>query len=223
MQHTFLPNDIYLTVGKIIDQSLRFKSSINSLCYSSKFNNKKRLLALILKTLSFKIILDKLINDIPIVINTYRISRGVLYAVIYEHAFGKGHRNKFWRQLLQPFDKKIKAYIKAYMSEHKFTTKRSISKKMIKNPRFIRINTQKVSINDAIQNFISMGYKLVEMSFLNYTDFLKTEKALGKDEFIIDPLFKNLLSFHQSTDFHACAMAKNGQIILQDKVFAYLL
>ncbi|XP_056633844.1 28S rRNA (cytosine-C(5))-methyltransferase [Diorhabda sublineata] len=85
-------------------------------------------------------------------------------------------------------------------------------------PRYVRVNTLKCSLNEAIEGFRDEGWILSQyLDKSNYEGYLEKIKSLNNDEFVIDIHVSNLLVFPSGTEFYKHPAYKNGTIILQDK------
>lgn len=86
-------------------------------------------------------------------------------------------------------------------------------------PRYVRVNTLKITLNDAIEKFQDDGWTLVKFFQKdNYTEFINQITKLEENEFMVDIHIPNLLIFPTGTTFYNHPAYKNGSIILQDKV-----
>ncbi|KII63647.1 putative 28S rRNA (cytosine-C(5))-methyltransferase [Thelohanellus kitauei] len=191
-------NDIYLTVGHLIDESLSKKISVKALCYGSIYKDKKMLLALLVKTLSYKSFIDELIVNIGNF--DKKVSYGVWMVLIYEQLFGRGHRNYYWRNLIKPHLAQMKHFMARYMKEKNIKHKKDIC---IKCSPGMAENHHR--------------FEFVTFSANSYVEYLKCEAKLSRLQFCADPIIDNVLIFHPNTDFHNAPLVKNGYLILQDK------
>lgn len=74
-----------------------------------------------------------------------------------------------------------------------------------RTPRYVRINTLKININDCLTELISKGFELIEDGEL-------TDKKFKRDEHISD-----LLVFPPATNLCRSSLYLDGKIVLQDK------
>lgn len=88
----------------------------------------------------------------------------------------------------------------------------------VDKPRYVRVNTLKISVADAIDNFRDEGWILQRSPGLSYLNFLEKVSNLGVEEFIVDFHIPSLLIFPPKTQFYKHDAYLNGSIILQDKV-----
>lgn len=87
-------------------------------------------------------------------------------------------------------------------------------------PRYARVNTLRVSTNDAVDAFCDDGWQLVRFPDKNDLEgFLDKVISLGRQEFLIDIHVDDLLIFPQHTEFYRHSSYISGSVLLQEKVF----
>lgn len=84
-------------------------------------------------------------------------------------------------------------------------------------PRYVRINTLKITVDEAINNFYNEGYTLLPQS-KNYEEFLAKLQELTEFTYIQDFHISELFAFAPGTQFHNYDGYISGAIVLQDKV-----
>lgn len=89
---------------------------------------------------------------------------------------------------------------------------------LVSRPRFVRINTILITVEDAIDIFRDEGWTLVQNFDKSYDNFIKRISTLSENEFMVDIHIAELLIFPPNTEFYAHQGYRNGFIILQDKV-----
>ncbi|KAG5883733.1 hypothetical protein JTB14_024234 [Gonioctena quinquepunctata] len=115
----------------------------------------------------------------------------------------------------------VRAYeqiFKAHLSDDNTNTTESIDVQASSKPRYVRVNSLSLTLNEAIEGFRDEGWTLSK--FLDKTDyqgFLNKISSLNEDEFLVDIHIPNLLIFPPKTQFYNHPAYKNGSIILQDK------
>lgn len=80
-------------------------------------------------------------------------------------------------------------------------------------PRFVRINTLKISLQEAIDECQRLGFRKIDTKFSNYQEFLDTIKNLDEYDYVFDFHIKNLFVFASSVK-HFWA---THQLVLEDK------
>ncbi len=86
-------------------------------------------------------------------------------------------------------------------------------------PRYVRVNTLKIGVEEALKHLESDGYALErlekEASRKHYKQLVE---KLEHPMVYIDPHVDNLLIFSKNADLHDHVLVKQGALILQDKV-----
>ncbi|XP_011644194.1 probable 28S rRNA (cytosine-C(5))-methyltransferase [Pogonomyrmex barbatus] len=86
----------------------------------------------------------------------------------------------------------------------------------VQRPRYVRVNTLLLSVEEAISNFQEEGWRLLPKS-ITYSSYLQSLSRLSKPYFIQDLHVPEVLVFPSSTLFHQHSGYQNGKLILQDK------
>ncbi|KYM77260.1 Putative methyltransferase NSUN5 [Atta colombica] len=89
-------------------------------------------------------------------------------------------------------------------------------KEQIKRPRYVRINTLLLTVEEAISFFQQDGWQLLPKS-TTYSSYLQSLSQLSKPYFIQDLHIPEMLAFPSSTIFHDHNGYRDGKLILQDK------
>lgn len=84
-------------------------------------------------------------------------------------------------------------------------------------PRYLRVNTNKMSRSEAMESFVNDGW--IEVTCENYDEFLNAIENLTEEQFIADFHVKNLFIFPASSKRYwaLSSLTKESKIILQDK------
>ncbi|CAD6233992.1 GSCOCG00007455001-RA-CDS [Cotesia congregata] len=83
-------------------------------------------------------------------------------------------------------------------------------------PRYVRVNTLIMSVDDAIQEFKNDGYILLPKSS-NYKSYLKSLESLDTFSFVQDYHVRELFAFKAGTAFYDHDGYHSGALVLQDK------
>lgn len=87
----------------------------------------------------------------------------------------------------------------------------------MQKPRYVRVNTLLLSVEEAISFFQKEGWQLLPRS-TTYSSYLQSLSQLSEPYFIQDIHITEVLAFPSLTSFHEHAGYQNGELILQDKV-----
>lgn len=98
----------------------------------------------------------------------------------------------------------------------------SLSKNIVFRPRFVRVNTIRISVNEVIDSWIDDGWNQILYDNTSYEAYLEALSSLDKFDFINDFHIKELFAFAPKTEFHSTQFYQNGSIILQDKVLSFV-
>lgn len=88
-----------------------------------------------------------------------------------------------------------------------------------RKPRYVRINTNKISVKEVTDLLESEGFQKVEKVFDNYSDFLNSVSALHEKEYLQDMHVNGLLVFSASASkyFARHHWVQDKKLFLQDK------
>jgi putative methyltransferase len=135
-----------------------------------------------------------------------------LLVVLYEALLGS--RRVRGTSRVVDLVKKHKALLQQQLASHRKCGKAVSHKEKIKLPRYVRVNTIKVSVDDAIKHFEMRGWKLagaksgaVEQNLLNPP----------KGVMVLDKQVPNLLVFPAGISLHNDSLVDSGGVILQDR------
>jgi len=135
-----------------------------------------------------------------------------LLVVLYEALLGS-RRVRGTSQVVE-LVKKHKALLQQQLASHRKVGKAVAHQEKIKLPRYVRVNTLKVSMEQAVKHFELRGWKLregkaggIEANLLNPP----------KGVMVKDPLVPNLLVFPAGISLHNDSLVDSGSVILQDR------
>ncbi|KAF1741545.1 hypothetical protein MXB_3757 [Myxobolus squamalis] len=119
------------------------------------------LLALLLKTLSYKDFLDKMIQNVLISIKKPP-SYGILLTILCQQLFGRGHQEIFWRHFLRPYNIKLKKFLHSYMLQHKIIDKKYLCTEITRDPLFPNILTFHYSVDFHDKKIVEKGEAILQ-------------------------------------------------------------
>jgi putative methyltransferase len=213
-EHSIRVPRLYKVASKIAKEVSEGKGSIKQLVYEGKHTNIKALYALIVHTFQRTDHIEKLFKKSKLLVKEPRFDPWLAKVLVTELLWGK----KRLAGESKPV-KTILAYeqiLKAHLSDVSYNDDKEVEQ--VDKPRYVRINTLKISVNEAVEEFRNEGWILKRYADVDdYLGFLNAVSSLGPEEFMIDLHVPYLLIFPPKTEFHKHPAYKNGSIILQDK------
>ncbi|XP_065656856.1 28S rRNA (cytosine-C(5))-methyltransferase isoform X2 [Hydra vulgaris] len=200
---------LYNAASDVVEKALKKEASIKSLCFSSRFQNKKLLFALVTETLKHHKIMSTVLKDYPDLWKDIdkKPSSSLQLILVYETLLGKGVPSKHqYGKVLQNNLASLNDIWLKKKEEHPKLLSCAFKKNVL--PRYVRVNILKVSSEKVIERLKLDGKILVNN---------KKYKDLSVNEFCVDKDIPDLLVFESRTDFHKNLMYINGEILLQDK------
>ena len=209
--------DIYQFAANVIEGACEKRGSLKQLCYSSPCKKKKTLFALVHQTLKHKQLLEKLCSHTDELWNKTTLTHALKLVLLYESVLGQGvpQKNEYGELLKEHYDAILAGFHEISIQFPHIVEK--ITKKELVLPRYVRVNTLKMSTDDAINYFKEEHFELVQSKNVN---------ELTSCEFMLDKTVPSLLVFSSGMDFHDHCLYKQGKIVLQDKASclpAYIL
>ncbi|XP_057296809.1 28S rRNA (cytosine-C(5))-methyltransferase-like [Hydractinia symbiolongicarpus] len=200
---------LYEAAATVIEKTRKKEGSVKTLCFSSRFHNKKQLAALVLETIKHLKILEKVVLQCQLVWTELpKINESLRLILLYETLLGRGIPidSKYYG-FFQTHDQLFRSSLNQLVDSQPGAVG-SNKKKTIKLPRYVRVNTIKISTVEAIGAFIKDGFTKVDS---------KEYHEISTDEFTVDQDIDDLLVFSSTVDLHENELYKQGKIFLQDK------
>ncbi|KZT73089.1 S-adenosyl-L-methionine-dependent methyltransferase [Daedalea quercina L-15889] len=207
--------NFYFEAAKVLDKLDSKKGSIKGIITTIAEKDRKRTAALVIETLKYKPVLNEVLDAAKLLKEERKItSRNLALLLIHDLLLANG---------IQAGDGPVKQAVLRHKTRlHSEFTRIKIKRGAKTNselaqtddsraaqiPRYVRVNRNCWTIEEAIKTFVSRGYEL--------GDPLACNKAFAKDEHIPD-----LLAFHPHVQFVDDALYKEGKIILQDKASCF--
>ncbi|XP_046740778.1 28S rRNA (cytosine-C(5))-methyltransferase [Diprion similis] len=212
-EHSIKVPRLYKTVAKIVQTVREDGASLKQLVYLKQHPNIKALYALALTSLQHASQLDQLIRRTLILVNEPRLDPWLARILITELLWGKKHLSSECKPVLT-----VLAYEKSLKDELKNTEsfENPENKLKVEKPRYVRVNTLSMSVEEAIESFKEEGWRQLHRS-KDYAEFIEAVSKLSGMAFIQDIHVPELLIFPPKTQFYNHAGYTSGSIILQDK------
>ncbi|EPT01363.1 hypothetical protein FOMPIDRAFT_1120364 [Fomitopsis schrenkii] len=207
--------NFYFEAAKVLDKLDSKRGSIKSIIATVAEKDRKRTAALVIETLKYKPVLSDVLDATKLLKEERKIaSQNLALLLIHDLLLANG---------IQAGDGPIKQAILRHKTRlHSEFTRIKIKRGAKTNgelaqtddaraaqiPRYVRVNTNCWTLEDAVKTFTSRSYEL--------GDPLASSKAFAKDEHI-----PGLLAFHPSAQFVEDELYKEGKIILQDKASCF--
>uniref|UniRef100_A0A8C7KEX0 NOP2/Sun RNA methyltransferase 5 n=1 Tax=Oncorhynchus kisutch TaxID=8019 RepID=A0A8C7KEX0_ONCKI len=208
---------LYAKAAEILEKVERKQATVKTLVYDSKFQNIKQLFALVCETQKFSSILQEIIESTKLLKQT-KIKMNLAKVLVYDLVIGKGLKcGGAWKALMMKHRSRLQAALARMKIKQKVSRNQDLLSSSLQQPegdqlpRYVRVNTLKTTVEDAIDYFKREGF-----SYLGQAYRLDDLNLKGKS-FVGDLHLSDLLVFSPKTDFHDHNLYKAGHIILQDK------
>ena len=182
------------------------------------------LFALVCECLKYREILQELVEKAQIKEKQLVKSKGLLHLLIYDLLFGKGIKNGSGslKTLLLGYKSRLNGELVKIMVKRGIKDKRELIPEHIRNqiiiPRWVRVNTLKCTVQEAIKHFQESGLQLLPSD--QFTSVLAAQN-FPTNSFIQDLHLPHLLALPPNSDLHLDSFMMQGKIILQDKASCF--
>lgn len=215
-KHSVKLSTQYRAAVKILRRVMSNGESLKTLLFNEKHARTNRLNALLDKFFRNRELIEKVIEKSEILVRESRFDPYVCRILLTELLIG--HENGLTGQA-KPIQTILtyKTDLLNIFNELKgenFTEKRNVPL-----PRYVRINTLKITYDDALEECRREGFNQLDSEFETYPDFLEAVKNLGEYDFLVDFHVKHLLVFAPKTRVYwaRSPLVAEHKFILQDK------
>ncbi|KAI8520750.1 putative 28S rRNA (cytosine-C(5))-methyltransferase [Branchiostoma belcheri] len=198
---------LYTEVAAILQKLENKEGTVKSLVYNSRHKNKRQLYALLCETLKYGSIIDDIITSTQLLKREKFLMKHVAQV-------GGKYREAMNRNKTALHAALVRLKVRSKVSKNEDLLPDTI-KSQVSLPRYVRVNTLKVTVEDAIERLKQAGFSVVEKPSVE--NFSHTIRNLESGQFVQDPHIPALLVFPLGTGFHDNQLYKSGEIILQDK------
>ncbi|CAG2244307.1 NSUN5 [Mytilus edulis] len=214
--------NLYIEGAKVLNAVKQKKSSVKTLVYSSQYDNKKQLLALVCETLRYGSYLSDIADKVDLLKTEHllKYDNSLAEALLFDFLIGKKGLVRAGR-LKQTMTRHKTDIQKAYQKICEEAGVTSLSEVMdeqdIALPRYVRVNLIKTTV-EAVISALESEWEYVVSPATNMKRFRKAIKEFEKHHFTRDLHLPDVLVFPPGTDFHDHELMLKGEIILQDKM-----
>nr|XP_026501597.1 probable 28S rRNA (cytosine-C(5))-methyltransferase [Vanessa tameamea] len=206
----------YKVAANIFKKAYTEGGSVKTLLYDEKLRHFRTnvLYALITETIKHAVDIEKIFETCEILTKEPRLDPWLAKVLAAELLYGKK---------ALPGKSKPELTILSYKEQlEKIIPEQQddLKSKVVRRPRYVRINTNLLATSDAIRAFQDEGYKFIRCTSGTYDDYLQQIQSLTEYDFTQDYHIKTMFVFAPGTKLHEHDLYLENQIILQDKATA---
>ncbi|XP_026501597.2 28S rRNA (cytosine-C(5))-methyltransferase [Vanessa tameamea] len=206
----------YKVAANIFKKAYTEGGSVKTLLYDEKLRHFRTnvLYALITETIKHAVDIEKIFETCEILTKEPRLDPWLAKVLAAELLYGKK---------ALPGKSKPELTILSYKEQlEKIIPEQQddLKSKVVRRPRYVRINTNLLATSDAIRTFQDEGYKFIRCTSGTYDDYLQQIQSLTEYDFTQDYHIKTMFVFAPGTKLHEHDLYLENQIILQDKATA---
>lgn len=207
---------LYVKAAEILERAENKQGALKTLVYDSKFNNIKQLFALVCEAHKFSSVLEEVIDSTKLLKLT-KLRLPLAKVLVYDLLLGRGLKcGGTWKATLLKNRPRLQAAlarikVRQGVSDNQDLIPSSAQQRDQLLPRYVRVNTLKTSVEDAVDYLKREGFM--------YQGQVRTldDLTLKGKNFVQDMHVPEVLAFSPKTDFHDHFLYKAGHFILQDK------
>ena len=206
---------LYKVATNIFKAFKERKDSVKNLVYEArkKHPNIKALFALVNECVNHEQVLSGVFLKLDILENEKPLDKNLALILTTELIFGK----KALPGESKPIQTILKYHKKIEKALENVNLPERSGKKSRQNPRFVRVNLIKTTLELTLTHFKRDGYVLIETP-KKYDEFIKAIQNLNETEFMLDYHMPSyLIVFPYKTQLYNHPMYLDGSIVLQDK------
>lgn len=208
---------LYVKAAEILEKAESKQGALKTLVYDSKFSNIKQLFALVCETHRFSSVLEEIITSTKL-LKLSKLRLPLAKVLVYDFLLGQGLKcGGSWKTLLLKNRPRLQAALARIKVRQGVSDNQDLIPKRAQRgeeqllPRYVRVNTLKSSVDDALDFLKRDGFR-----FLGQARTV-SDLSLKDKDFTQDSLIPEVLVFSPKTDFHDHFLYKAGHVILQDK------
>ncbi|KIY51805.1 S-adenosyl-L-methionine-dependent methyltransferase [Fistulina hepatica ATCC 64428] len=205
--------NFYFGAAKALDRLDAREGSVKGVLATLPEKDRKRTAALVIETLKYKLVLGDVIDRAELMKSEHKLkSKNLVLVLVHDLLLSGGGIQAGdgpLKQAILRHKTRLRAELQKVKVKFGVSSNADLAnegdQRAVQIPRYVRVNTNIWSMNEAITFFKSRGYVLS-------TDGIKSDKDFVPDEHIPD-----LLHFPHKVSFHDDEAYRTGKIILQDK------
>ncbi|XP_020280184.1 probable 28S rRNA (cytosine-C(5))-methyltransferase [Pseudomyrmex gracilis] len=205
---------LYKCTADIVRRARENGANLKSLIFETKHTNTSAVYGLSMNTLRAFSQLDQLLENTKILVEQPRLDPWLARVLITELLWGKKKLQSEAKpiQTVLAYTDKLREEVKNLEYQKPIISHKDKAQK----PRYVRINTLLLSIEEALSFLQEEGWELLPKS-TTYPLYLQTVSRLSEPYFIQDFHIPEILTFPSGTVFYDHPGYQKGKLLLQDK------
>ncbi|XP_064556168.1 28S rRNA (cytosine-C(5))-methyltransferase [Drosophila montana] len=201
----------YKATAKILKAAIEKQKSIKSLIFEEKHARVRSLQAVLKHYSDNRGAVDNAIEETGLLKDNPNLDSALAKVLVTELIFGRGELNGESRpvQTVRLYKERLQQAVSSVEYQKKEP-----------NPRYVRINTNLLSIADALDYLYGEEWRRKQLAAdATYADFLVAIRTLEEDEFLIDIHVEGVLIFHSKWSHYWAShdYVRSKKFILQNK------
>ncbi|KAB0795355.1 hypothetical protein PPYR_12194 [Photinus pyralis] len=209
-KHSEKVPQIFKQASKCLRKIIENGSNIKETVYSQrKHINLRAMYALVSKTVQNYSQINDIIARAELLVKETRFDPWLARILVTQLLWSDNGLNGQCRpiEIIKSYQSKLERYAGSNMS---------VQARVYK-PRYVRVNTFALTVDEAIDGFTNEGWEFVEHAGDDYSTFVEQTTSLHSGQFMLDLHIKELLIFSDKAELYNHETFKCKSIFLQDK------
>lgn len=219
-----MSQDLYLSASDLLCRLDAKEASFRKLIFDSAHHNKKLLYKVCFETLKRREGFSKILQQLETLANDSAFlscPEFLPQVLLYEHLFGHGLSkcNAKWRRAIENHNAdlaRLKNEVFGLAGEES-TDGFSMKKDVCRIPRYARVNTLKITTDEAINQLCNNEWNYLEAINSSRSKYIEFIEQMPQYSFCKDLDLEDLLVFPAGTDLHQEQLVIDRCLVLQDK------